>query len=172
MKLKFFIVIAAFGLFGFVLTVFAEDIVNKLGGTSNTAEFQITDSSSSVLLEVQGDGNVGIGTGTPGEKLEVNGNLNMSGGDIKTDRWLTSDSNTLIGVGVAGAGNLSHSSGSQGWYNTALGYSSLYSITEGYENVALGYQSLYANTTGYQNTAIGHQALLSNSSGFFASLQF
>ena len=34
--------------------------------------------------------NVGIGTANPSEVLDVNGNLIMSGGDIKTDRWLSS----------------------------------------------------------------------------------
>jgi hypothetical protein len=126
--------------------------------------------------------NVGIGTSSPTERLEVNGNLKM-GGDIKTDRWLNRDTNTFIGVGVVGAGNLTHSSGTQGWLNTAFGYRSLYSNTigwtntatgesalfsnnEGWSNSASGGAALYSNTTGYQNTASGVAALYSNTTGY------
>ncbi|MGD9015560.1 MAG: hypothetical protein PVI33_06020 [Candidatus Omnitrophota bacterium] len=90
----------------------------------------------------------------------------MSGGDILTDRWLTGSGNTLIGENVAGAGNLAHSSGSDGWYNTALGYNALYSNTTGFHNTAVGWNALEDNTTGYYNTAIGSQALMNNTGSF------
>jgi hypothetical protein len=109
--------------------------------------------------------NIGIGTPSPMEKLEVNGNLKM-GGDIKTDRWLDRDTNTFIGVGVVGAGNLTHSSGTQGWINTAFGYESLYSNTIGWSNTAIGSQALYSNNGGWSNTACGVGALYLNSTGY------
>jgi hypothetical protein len=52
-----------------------------------------------------------------------------------------------------------------GWYNTANGHSALYSNTTGYYNVATGHITLYGNTTGNYNTAIGYGALYSNITG-------
>jgi Chaperone of endosialidase len=52
-----------------------------------------------------------------------------------------------------------------GSYNTASGYSALYSNTTGSDNTASGYKALYFNTTGDINTASGFQALFSNTIG-------
>jgi len=109
-------------------------------------------------------GNVGAGTNSPSEKLHVAGNLKL-GGDIKSDRWLNSDSNTFLGVGAVGAGNLSHTSADQGRFNTALGYSTLYSNTTGFYNSAVGAGALHSNTTGISNSAMGVNALNLNTTG-------
>jgi hypothetical protein len=93
----------------------------------------------------------------------VSSSLYKMGGDIKTDRWLNEDTNTFIGVGVVGAGNL----GSGGTFNTAFGYQSLANNTTGYNNTASGYQALLSNTTGSNNTANGSVALYSNLTGSF-----
>lgn len=95
----------------------------------------------------------------------LSSSLYKMGGDIKTDRWLNDDSNTFIGVGVVGAGNLAHNSNIEGWNNTAFGYRSLYNNTTGYWNTANGYFALSSNTTGHSNTAYGASALSSNSTG-------
>ena len=121
-------------------------------------------SSPSIL--VTDTGNVGIGTADPSEMLEVNGNLFVSGGDIKTDRWLNSDTNTFIGVGAAGAGNLSHTIGSQGWGNTSVGFSTLHFNTIGRDNTGVGSYALWNNTTGFSNIAIGGNTLQNNTTGF------
>lgn len=49
----------------------AQDITNKLGGNDNTVTYDVTDSANNVLLRVQGDGKVGIGTTTPSTKLQI-----------------------------------------------------------------------------------------------------
>ena len=127
--------------------------------------FEVITGTQNSLMKVGSDGNVGIGTTTPGAKLDVKGDLFMSGGDIKTDRWLGSDTNTFIGVGVAGSGNLSHTAGIEGWANTAVGNYSLYSNTTGNLNIAIGGNSLRFNTTGETNTALGISSLYSNTTG-------
>lgn len=133
---------------------------------SHGTDYLAIGASNTERIRINNAGNVGIGVTDPSEALEVNGNLLMSGGDIKTDRWLNSDTNTFIGVEVAAAGNLSHSTGEEGWHNTAIGYQSLYSNTIGNSNTANGYRALYSNTTGYQNTASGYAALSSNTTGY------
>ena len=50
-------------------------------------------------------------------------------------------------------------SNTEGNYNTASGYHSLYNNTEGDYNTASGYKSLYSNTTASYNTAVGQTAL-------------
>lgn len=57
----------------------AQDIDNKIGGTGENDEFFIRNSNDDRILTVQGDGNVGIGTTEATEKLEVNGNIKISG---------------------------------------------------------------------------------------------
>jgi hypothetical protein len=112
-----------------------------------------------------GTDNVGIGTTSPTEKLQVEGNLKLNG-DLKTDRWLNLYSNTFLGVNVAGGGALEQTPGTgEGEYNTALGTNSLYNITKGSSNTAVGNSALRYNTTGAYNTAIGDGALFNNVAG-------
>jgi len=85
--------------------------------------------------------------------------------DLFTDRWLEQDTNTFIGVLSGGAGNLAHSTGDEGYHNTAVGYWSLFSITDGYKNTAVGKSALYNNLGGYHNTALGYSALHGNTTG-------
>jgi len=120
----------------------AQDITAKLGGTTSSETFDVTRSDDTIIFRVSGD-----------RVIDCRG-------DIKTDRWLASDYNTFLGMGVGGAGNMSHGSGAQGWYNTGLGYHSLYWNTSGSNNTATGYHALYANNTGNNNTATGNYALI------------
>jgi hypothetical protein len=91
------------------------------------------------------------------------------GGDVETDRWLNSKTNTFIGVGVAGGGNLSHSSPYEGWDNTAVGNNAFHSNTTGFWNSGVGSDALYSNTEGRYNSAVGHSALGSNTTGSYNS---
>jgi len=60
-----------------------------------------------------------------------------------------------------------HSGGSGGFYNTAIGYRSMYSNSQGYYNASNGFQSMYSNTTGFSNTASGMSSLHSNTAGAY-----
>lgn len=90
--------------------------------------------------------------------LDLNGNVYLSGGDLKTDRWLESDTNVFIGVGVAGEGSLTHGSGNEGWNNIFIGNDAGYSATTATRNVFIGDRAGYANTTGEANFFIGQKA--------------
>lgn len=63
----------------FINFAVAQNIINKLGGDSSSEKFQITNHSGDIKLQVQGDGMVGIGTTSPKEKLDINGNIAVSG---------------------------------------------------------------------------------------------
>ena len=56
-------------------------------------------------------------------------------------------------------------SDTSGSYNTATGFSSLFSNKTGDNNTATGYQSLYYNATGSNNTASGHESRFTNTTG-------
>lgn len=107
----------------------------------------------------------GTRTGASSQAQTFTNGLVVGGDRIKTDRWLNSDTNTVLGMNALGAGNLAHSSGTQGWYNVAIGDTALRALTTGERNMAVGSRSLYSCTTGMNNVAIGFEALFSNSTG-------
>jgi len=79
--------------------------VNMILYTANSSEFNTNQ------LVLSSDGNVGIGTASPGEELEVNGSINSTGGDI-----CITGGNCLSNVS-GGSGGLWDSSGSNIYYN-------------------------------------------------------
>ena len=100
---------------------------------SNSLQF--TGTGNTIL----NSGNVGIGTTTPTQRLEVIG-------QIKGDRFL--------GYGAGGINT-----------NSAVGFNSLFSNTSGIQNTATGGESLSQNSTGSFNTATGYHALRLNTTG-------
>ncbi|MCK4790833.1 MAG: hypothetical protein KAV87_44265, partial [Desulfobacteraceae bacterium] len=123
-------------------------------------------------------GKVGIGTDSPGEKLDVKGNINVNyvykikGSTVLS---VTGTDNTFVGI-EAGANNTTgyentFSGRGAGRYNTSgslntfLGYHAGYYNTEGSLNTFLGYRAGYWNTTGKLNTFLGDQAGYSNTKG-------
>ena len=141
-------------------------------GNTNTGIFQPASSSVGVsvngteALRINSAGYIGLGTSTPTAKLDVNGSINIRGGNAITIS--TNDNNNggtlAIGSGALQAGNLLASGD---YENTAIGYLSMSGsmTTAAIYNTAVGYSSLNALTSGRYNTALGNSALLSNTSG-------
>ena len=125
--------------------------------------------TSDSKLYIDSNGNVGIGTTNPSQKLDVNGSALIDTILINACKGANSVGyNQFIGgggqssIGEVGATH-------KGSYNSAMGYRSLYSNTTGYYNSAMGMQSLYSNTTGDRNSAMGMQSLYSNTTGCYNS---
>ena len=111
---------------------------------------------------------VGIGTSSPGAKLDVAGHI-----------WQTSTGySVFLGEGAGNSDDLSNGqnvfvgyragySNTTGQANTACGAYALRSNTTGNYNTAHGRQALRSNTTGNYNTALGDEALYSNTTGSY-----
>ena len=159
-------------------------------------QFQTTPVGSSATITrmvIRSNGNIGIGTPTPVEKLHVVGNIRMVDGNQATGKVLTSDVNgtatwqSLISDDWSLTGNTGTNSainfigtsddkdvifkrfniraGLIGT-NTSFGVNALNPLTTGTSNTVIGRSALQSNTTGVFNTANGQSALESNTTGF------
>lgn len=123
---------------------------------------------------------VGIGILTPGDKLDVTGDISVADGSgyrINEEMILrTPSSHTYLGINT-GASNTStdqtfigHEAGfsnTSGRSNTYVGYHSGYWKTTGFENAFLGYSSGGGSgSSAYNDTFIGYNAGNLNTSGF------
>lgn len=89
-------------------------IVTQVDGTSDVAKFN--DASTTALI-IKGDGNVGINTDTPTEKLTIVGNVTASGnvygtnadflGTLDVDQAVTFGSSLTISTNITGTANSS-----------------------------------------------------------------
>ena len=154
----------------------------KIGNTGNIAF------NTNQLFVEKATGNVGVGTISPTAKLEVNGQVKITGGTPAAGSILTSDATGLatwaaptsspwtvsgndiynnnvgnVGIGTATPAARLDVSG-DALINTVT-------VGQGGGNVAgntvVGYQSLLGNSIGLYNTAHGYQTLFSNTTGSF-----
>ena len=160
-------------------------MLNTSGGLSFRTGATVGVGSGIEKMLLDSSGNLGIGTSTPGAKLDLtagnfdldnttfanqfgiitkNGTRFISDFNYGNNGTVTTDGhNVFIGDN---SGNLTMGSTAvntwEGSHNVGIGYKSFYSNTTGYESVAIGYGSLQNNTTGPQNVAIGYNALNAN----------
>ncbi|MCF7820610.1 MAG: tail fiber domain-containing protein [Candidatus Pacebacteria bacterium] len=117
------------------------DAANKSYVDSNAGDTDWVISGSDQYSGVSG--NVGIGTNSPSEKLDVVGKISLNDGG----------NSVFIGEGAGLNDDASDNSG------VGIGSFALYSNSTGARNIAIGRSSLSNNTTGQDNVAIGSNVL-------------
>ena len=89
---------------------FLMDVDNNAIGSYFAWERDGDSENATELMRLTNDGNVGIGTSSPGAKLEVNGQIKITGGSPGTGKVLTSNASGLAswetpsGSGIGGSG--------------------------------------------------------------------
>jgi len=137
--------------------------------TTNSV-FELQNGSSTKILTVLNNGNVGIGKTNPIRTLDMvaggiygyNGTVLLQASTTKYNYFISGGNLTMTGRYNLGIGPNSLKSNTTGSGNTAFGSGSLYSNTQGEYNTAIGTDSLRSNTNGSSNVAIGESALYSN----------
>lgn len=117
-------------------------------------------------------GNVGIGTDTPLQRLDVNGSINLpAGSGIRLNNvsfiGAPGTNNMLLGVNSGGGlgsgesnvfiGSNSGTATTTGSYNTFIGSNTGYSNVSGRNNIMVGNLSGYSLTAGVENTFLGEK---------------
>jgi hypothetical protein len=148
----------------FVSKNFPQNITNTLpaGGS-----FIVKDTSTIFLSLSQADGQLNL---FKDMRLENTTSSNLGVIYKGTQPFLhnykasgTTGDNTFIGIN---SGNFTMSgTNNQASCNVGIGQETLTSLISGYYNSALGFRSMYHNTTGYDNSAFGSFSLFSNSGG-------
>ena len=118
--------------------------------------------SSSKFL-VANSGNIGLGVPAPASKLDVLGDIHLTGTlRVKDSPMLRVGGNLNSSVGL-GADALN--SATPGELNVAVGYRAMQATTTASVNAALGAFALANDTSGGLNTAVGFNALVNNTTG-------
>ncbi len=148
---------------GLIAFTNAQGITNTLGGSTSADKFIVENNSGSQVLTVTGEGNVGIGNNSPTYKLDIAGKIGING----TQTLHLPDQSDFEGTIILGNGgyNLSHSTGSEGQHNIAIGMGALEQNTTGSDNIFIGHTAGQLNTDGRENTFIGWGAGSKNISG-------
>ncbi|MDO8728833.1 MAG: hypothetical protein Q7K26_02955, partial [bacterium] len=130
--------------------------------TTNFYNSTATNLSNSLYINSSG-GNVGIGTTTPGYKLDVNGDVNVATGSAYKYNGVNAlfASTTLGNFFFANAGNLT----TTGTYNYGIGDTVLDSLTSGGQNIAIGRNAGTSINSGAGNTIYGYLAGATLSTG-------
>jgi len=160
-------------------------------------DFRTTPSAATnplVRMVIRSDGDVGIGTESPTQKLQVNGNIRMVDGNEAAGKIMVSDANGTASwqansatnawglLGNAGTNATTNFIGTTdnvdvifkrnnvragllGSSNTSFGLSALNPLATGNSNSAFGTSALRENTSGLNNTATGRGALQNNTIG-------
>ena len=99
-------------------------------------------------------GNVGIGTATPAEALDVVGKANIT--DASNNVLISTGNSTITASNTVAVGYQALTALTSGTGNTAVGYQAGNTLTTNSQNTLFGYQVIAG---GSDNTAFGYQAM-------------
>ncbi|MBU0975847.1 MAG: hypothetical protein ABIE03_04160 [Patescibacteria group bacterium] len=148
---------------------------------SGVASDITTGTDEHLALMPNGTGNVGIGTTSPTQQLEITESFELPNTTSATTGVIYKDSDPFIhnfrAAGTDGnnvfiginSGNFTMSSTTfpiEASNNTGVGYNTLNALTSGYGNSAFGVGSLTLNSSGSSNSAFGVGALGGNTTGY------
>lgn len=183
------------------LTEGSADVVT-INPDSADVNFQVNgDTVANLLFVDAGTSRVGIGTSSPGEKLEVyDGNIKLNDGtrnllvgeegsssyQIKSSGYLIIDATSGIQINKTTSGNVSIASGNvligtttdNGYKLNVNGDATINGVRVGRGagnvdgNTVVGSGAFNSNSTGLQNTAIGYQSLRNNTGLYNTALGF
>ena len=117
---------------------------------------------------------VGIGTATPTQKLDVNGDalvnsihIGLGNNALSTNTVLAVNGLSINTTGTqnTAVGYLALAANTTGSRNTAVGWNALPVVSSGNSNTAVGGNALALDTTGSQNSAFGRGALQAITTG-------
>jgi hypothetical protein len=136
------------------------DGTDDLGGAGDGHSLDAVDGTPADAVYVDADGRVGVGTLSPVSKLDIGGDVNVTGHLLMDERTVLSTDglfNLRLGWGAG--------TNSTGDYNTFMGCQAGSTNTEGYHNTFVGFAAGRGNTSGTVNTFVGYGAGLTNTTG-------
>ena len=101
-------------------------------------------------------GNVGIGTTTPAEALDVSGKADIK--DSSNNVLISTGNSTITASNTVAVGYQALTALTTGTGNTAVGSEALTTLTTGTSNTAVGFEANHNLLTGAQNTSLGMRA--------------
>ena len=136
-------------------------------GTATSSAHQFTGGSNgaTVAMTLLNNGNVGIGTATPNNTIQVKDLINFNNTLTATLIGYQAGNALTTGLESTFIGNQAGLSNTGGDYNTAVGSIALATNTNGGYNTVVGRGAMANSTTGSYNTAVGFLALLNNTGG-------
>ena len=124
-----------------------------------THTFDIEGAGSSILMRVSSSGNVGIGTDTPSQLLEVSGSSKFTDDLQLTGSLFINDGYQNLCIGEKAGESITRNLDRE---NTFIGIEAGSNTTIGQSNTAIGYQALSGSIGGSNNVAIGEGAMRSS----------